>query len=362
MNSKDAHDVSRFIPLNAIPSLDGIRAFSFMLVFLSHAGLGHIVPGGLGVTIFFFLSGYLITTLLREEYESSGRVDFRNFYVRRALRILPPFYLILAIAVMLTLLIGRTGLNFHAVLAQILHLSNYWTILNTNAGIPMGTGVYWSLAVEEHFYLVFPLLFVTIQRMPGRTQAGILLSLCLAILIWRCALIFMMDATTDRTYLATDTRVDSILFGCAVAVYWNPVFDEGRLQSRAWLPLIVAALLAMILSLVIRDGRFRETLRYTVQGVALAPLFVFAIRDHRHWLVRWLNWGPVRLLGRLSFVLYLCHVILLDLADQYLFHFRPVERHATALIAALAVALLVRALVEQPCARISARFRGVRRR
>jgi len=78
-----------------IPSLDGLRAVSFLLVFVGHAGLDRFVPGGLGVTIFFFLSGFLITTLMRNEYERTGGVNLRHFWLRRALRILPPFYLVL---------------------------------------------------------------------------------------------------------------------------------------------------------------------------------------------------------------------------------------------------------------------------
>src|SRR5229473_790790 len=81
-----------------VPSLDGLRAFSFLLVFVAHAGLEGIVPGGFGVTVFFFLSGYLITTLMRQEFERYGDVSLKHFYLRRVLRILPPFYLVLIAA------------------------------------------------------------------------------------------------------------------------------------------------------------------------------------------------------------------------------------------------------------------------
>ena len=84
-----------------IPSLDGIRGLSFLLVFVAHAGLDNYVPGGFGVTIFFFLSGFLITSLLRTEFEKHAAVSLRHFWLRRILRILPPFYLVLAAAVLL---------------------------------------------------------------------------------------------------------------------------------------------------------------------------------------------------------------------------------------------------------------------
>src|SRR5271165_2481206 len=85
------------------PSLDGLRAVSFLLVFLAHAGLDHQVPGGFGVTTFFFLSGFLITSLMRLEAQS-GSVSLKHFYLRRVFRILPPFYLVLALATVLAVL------------------------------------------------------------------------------------------------------------------------------------------------------------------------------------------------------------------------------------------------------------------
>src|SRR5690242_11117871 len=87
-----------------IPSLDGIRALAVMIVFVAHAGLGSWVPGGFGVTVFFFLSGYLITTLLRMEYDRSGTISLKDFYLRRVLRIFPNMYTVLFVASALTML------------------------------------------------------------------------------------------------------------------------------------------------------------------------------------------------------------------------------------------------------------------
>jgi peptidoglycan/LPS O-acetylase OafA/YrhL len=143
-----------------IPSLDGLRAVSFTMVFLAHAGLRGL-PGGFGVTVFFFLSGYLITTLLRVEMEDSGTISFKHFYLRRALRILPPFYIVLTVATGLTWLGLLAGwLETMPVLAEALHFSNYWFASHGWTGTAMGTGVLWSLAVEEHFYLGFPALLL----------------------------------------------------------------------------------------------------------------------------------------------------------------------------------------------------------
>ena len=112
-----------------IPSLDGIRAVAAMLVFVSHAGWSHIIPGGFGVTIFFFLSGYLITTLLRREFEKTGSINFKNFYLRRVYRIFPPLYIILFLISILAL----TGIVEHqmrpwAVVSQVFYWTNYYMI------------------------------------------------------------------------------------------------------------------------------------------------------------------------------------------------------------------------------------------
>src|SRR5437762_5937586 len=108
-----------------IPSLDGLRAVSIGLVFAGHVGFD-LTPGGFGVTVFFFLSGYLITTLLRIEHQGTGRVSLRDFYLRRVLRILPPFYAVLALAIVLALVGFLPGeLKAAPLIAQLTHLTNY---------------------------------------------------------------------------------------------------------------------------------------------------------------------------------------------------------------------------------------------
>jgi peptidoglycan/LPS O-acetylase OafA/YrhL len=105
-----------------IPSLDGMRTIAFLMVFLSHAGAAHIVPGGFGVTVFFFLSGYLITTLLRREYEKNQFINFKHFYLRRIVRIWPSFYLVLFLATILTLIGVLEGeMELPGFLSQVLH-------------------------------------------------------------------------------------------------------------------------------------------------------------------------------------------------------------------------------------------------
>src|SRR4028119_1265646 len=171
-----------------IPSLDGIRTIAFLIVFVSHAGATHLVPGGFGVTVFFFLSGYLITTLLRREYEENQVINLKHFYLRRLVRILPGFYLVLFLASILTLIGVLEGeMQLPGFLSLVLHYYNYYEAFAGGYGIPPGTSVYWSLAVEEHFYCLFPFLYISLLKrgVSPQRQRLIIWGICLAILIWK---------------------------------------------------------------------------------------------------------------------------------------------------------------------------------
>ena len=345
-----------------IPSLDGIRAISFLLVFVAHCGLEDVVPGGLGVTVFFFLSGYLITTLLRTEYERHSHIKLRHFWLRRGLRILPPFYLVLLIAYALPLLNGTfSTANALAFMAQALHISNYWVIAHGYTGFPeySGTGVYWSLAVEEHFYLVFPFLYLLLrrQKLVAQHQAAVITLMCGLVLLWRFYLTWNGTASPDRTYMGSDTRLDSILFGCLLAVYHNPMLDPRHGTARTWAVLLLPlAALLLLCSLLVRNEVFRETLRYSLQGVALLLVFSAAIR-YPYWpLFRWLNTRPMKLLGTLSYSLYLVHLgVIYTVRDALHVDTFP-ALVALSLAIAVLLAWLIYQWVEKPCAALRRRL------
>jgi peptidoglycan/LPS O-acetylase OafA/YrhL len=347
-----------------LPSLDGIRAGAFLLVFLAHAGLDAVLPGGFGVTVFFFLSGYLITTLLRQEFSTTGTISLKQFYLRRVLRILPPFYLVLTLAVVAArwgVLPG--GLQQGAVAAQMLQFANYRIVLDGYRGMPAGTGVYWSLAVEEHFYLLFPLFYMWLQRrrLSGRSQAALLWSLCGVVLAWRCVLVGLFHATPERTGLATDTRIDSILFGCALAVHGNPSLDRPARVSERTLKVLLLPLSAALLAFtfVCRDATFRETFRYTLQGLGLYVPMVVALRYPTWAPVRILNYRPVAFIGVLSYSLYLAHHVILNVVGVHVTS-SPVVRAGVALVVATLFALGSHVAVEKPCAVLRKRLSGPR--
>ena len=356
--------------MNAIPALDGIRAVSFLIVFVAHAGLAWIVPGGFGCTVFFFLSGFLITTLMRGEWARSGQINIREFYLRRVLRILPPLYLTMAALVGVAFLGGlnqtpQRQLEFVPTLYQIFHFSNYFIIGNTDLNLIEGSSPLWSLAVEMHFYFIYPFVFIFMmqRRFSASAQALTLGGLCLAILAWRCVLVYGMGAPEIRTYMGSDTRMDSMLFGCILGVYHNPVIDPVRLEDpkTKFAALFGAAHSCSSAACLFRDPGFRETLRYSLQGLALIPVFYLAVVDHERPWFRWLDFGPVRYVGWISYSLYLCHKSFINMVEN-LWPGGPQFAIATiALVISLLFSVAMYKLVEQPIARVRKNMRAAAR-
>jgi peptidoglycan/LPS O-acetylase OafA/YrhL len=307
-----------------IPSLDGLRAISILIVLVSHAGYGSVVPGGLGVTIFFFLSGYLITTLLMDENDRSGQIDIKKFYLRRAFRLFPPLLVTLVIAyslVRLGLLGG--GISWAGVLAQLLYFANYYGLFfdpgNTTAA---GTSILWSLAVEEHFYMIYPAIMagLLVLGLSRQRIVVILATACLAVLAWRMYLAGLPTFQPERTYYSSDTRVDSIIFGCLLALAANPR-DEKPGSSNPFLRPMSAALLAaaaivIMMTIIWRDVYFRETFRYSLQGLALIPIFYFAIKYAAYFPFTLLNHSWVVKIGVYSYAIYLMHYIVINVIEK----------------------------------------------
>jgi len=150
---------------------------------------------------------------------------------------------------------------------------------------------------------------------------------------------------------ATDTRLDSILFGCVLALWGNPMLDQKPRHS--WVASILG-LIVLLATFVIRTPEFRETFRYTLQGIALMPLFISAIRLHDHWALKWLNSPALQLMGVLSYTLYMVHYPILNLAEKWSDNRLIIGVSALAISIALSYA--VHLLVEKPMANLRRRF------
>jgi len=335
-----------------IPSLDGIRTIAFLIVFLSHLGADNTFPGAFGVTVFFFLSGYLITTLLRREYEQNQFINLKHFYLRRILRIWPVFYVVLSLASILTL-IGVLGgeVKLPGFLSQALHYYNYYATFVDRSGVAPGSGVYWSLAVEEHFYCLFPFLYISLlkRRVSPQRQMLIIWGICLAILIWRCVLVFGMGVDQNSIIFLSDTRIDSILFGCALAVNGNPVLDTPYGSDRLWKYFVLpAGITVILLSFIGGSIEFDSTLRYTIQGIALHGLFIAAIRFPDWGVFQILNWNWMRFIGLLSYSLYLVHHTVIRAVNLYLPQISVALQGAMSLLISFILAYALYRYIELP--------------
>lgn len=298
-----------------IPGLDGLRAISVIIVLMAHFGLGHIIPGGFGVTVFFFISGFLITRLLIAETETQGKIKLKQFYIRRIIRLYPALLFMVLVSSALFGSFGLGGPTWHELIAALGYGMNVLLTLQAQGfgETYMSWNPLWSLAVEEHFYLFFPVLLVAFGRKWNRAALAVTGLVVLAPL-WRAWIVFStsMDANV-YTYVMTDARMDSILWGCLASLVLHAY---PRLIHRkffiGWLPTMIAGL-ALILTLIVRDPEFRNIARYSVQGAALLVLicnlyFYSALR----FAIQWLEWGPLAWLGRMSYPLYLWHYVMLD--------------------------------------------------
>lgn len=334
--------------------LDGLRAVAVGIVFVGHIGLFKAFPGGFGVTIFFFLSGFLITTLLRLERAKTGTVSLRDFYLRRFLRINPPLWMAMILAAGLVLLgLPHIDLSALALTGQALFFSNYLPGFAKDDGVPIPL---WSLAVEEHFYLVFPLFFLMLsRRLPVRTIAAVCLGLCVVVMgirFWNLLALGIVEAN----YYWTHTRIDSILFGCVLALWGNPVAERDGWRP-GWLALALA-IGAVLLSFAIRDDIFREGARYTLQGVALFVLFAWVMRAKG--LVPWLlNHPLMQRIGLYSYTIYLIHYPLILAVKALVPGLHPLGVGLAAGLGSMAVGWAINVAIEQPAARMRRRLNRV---
>jgi peptidoglycan/LPS O-acetylase OafA/YrhL len=333
-------------PSGHIAGLDGLRAIAVLIVMLSHGGFGRIVPGGFGVTIFFFLSGYLITTLLRRERTLSGNISLPEFYFRRVVRIFPPMYIAIVLAILLAVF-GLSDRNIvHSGLVwDVLFLTNYAPLFGgpSDIAIPL-----WSLDVEEHFYLVFPALYLLLSRWGSNANAAaILLGLCALILIIRIVTAIQIE-DFGALYYWTHTRIDSILFGCCLGLWNNAQFGECDRFSNRWL-WIAMALAMLLISFAVRNDIFRQTLRYTLQGAALFVIFNFIIRDQGR-VRNMLENVTMRFVAKLSYSLYLLHVPVYTAVNQSLPGLSVLLRLVIGTIATFAMCYCIYIFVEKPLA------------
>jgi len=326
---------SRPATLRYLPGLDGIRAISVLAVMVFHHYLvgGHEAgwaPGGfLGVEVFFVVSGYLITSLLLGERRETGRVSYRQFYLRRARRLLPALYLLLAFVVAYSLLFlpDAIGTLKSDVVAALTYTSNWWQIIAgrsyfVEAGRPELLKHLWSLAIEEQYYLAWPFLLMLGLRKLGRQR--MLVAILTTALASTVLLAVLAHGNIDDAYYNTFSRLSGLLLGSAFAFPFAPYRIRGAPGRGVRIALDIAGAFGLFFLL----SAFGVLHHFGIHGytyptsikddlavfhggfllVDLATLLVIAAAVHpRSDVGRALGWEPLRWIGVRSYSLYLWH-------------------------------------------------------
>ena len=339
-----------------ILALDGLRAVSILLVLFSHAWLGHIVPGGLGVTIFFFISGFIITRLMITEWDASGTVSIKKFYLRRFFRLMPAL-IVFVLASLIVMQMAGVHWAWVELASVFFYFANYFGIFIGFSGdvLPPPLSITWSLAVEEHFYMVFPFVFLTLIGLPKRFLMAVL-SLSVILLVWRVYLVYgvgLDHLAHDRIYKATDTRADSIMYGTAFAVLMSRFPAAAEIFHRR--ATLIVGVVLMLVSLLYRDENFRESYRYSLQGIALACMFSYLVLNDT-FASRLLSAKVMNYLGKISYSLYLYHWLVFGIITVWIPMLSLPVRIIIMIVASLVLADLSYRLIERPCLNYGRRY------
>ncbi len=357
-----------------VRSLDGVRAVAVLLVFCFHAALvfpffkNHLQGGFLGVDVFFVLSGFLITSVLLQEFDRAGDINFKNFYLRRFLRLTPAYWLFLA-----TMFCFAGALFPREIAAQayahdnflyaLFYLTNWQRALNGSdiAGL---LGHTWSLAIEEQFYLIWAgLLFLMLRRFRRNSIIFTTAAIICAAALFRAAR-WHGKESVDYLYNAFDSRIDALLIGCLASqlISWGKIpktFLASRgFASCAFFCLLIAVAVVFNLS-ESYNSAFLYLGGFTVfalaVGVCIAWLAGNAKNPSKNRLQKLLETKPLVWIGKTSYGIYLWHTAAISLTFPVFG--KPLVRLLAALILTFSLAALSYYLVETPFLKLKKRFK-----
>lgn len=308
-----------------LPSIDSLRALAVLAVIIYHVDVNYLPGGFLGVDLFFVLSGYLISSLIIKEYRKTGSLNLYNFYIRRARRLLPAVYFMITVGLVVMVLFNEVLLrksHLDAIFGYI-YSSNWWYIFHKldyfdSFGAQSPFKHLWSLAIEEQFYMIFPLLFLLVNR-KKKSKDGtyklnknflyVVLGLILVSLI---AHILLFDINNiSRIYFGTDTRAFSLLVGVVGAILYpmERLHAKVTLQQNMLYSVVSLVSIATLITVMIYTSEYNTLLyRGGFLLVAILGLIVIISSGKQHTLMsRLLSFKPVVFIGKISYSLYLWH-------------------------------------------------------
>ena len=308
-----------------LPSIDSLRALAVLAVIIYHVDVNYLPGGFLGVDLFFVLSGYLISSLIIKEFRKTGTVNLYNFYIRRARRLLPAVYFMITVGLVVMVLFNEVLLrksHLDAIFGYI-YSSNWWYIFHKldyfdSFGAQSPFKHLWSLAIEEQFYMIFPLLFLLVNR-KKKSKDGtyklnknflyVVLGLILVSLI---AHILLFDINNiSRIYFGTDTRAFSLLVGVVGAILYPMERLHAKVTPQQNMIYSVVSLvsIATLITVMIYTSEYNTLLyRGGFLLVAILGLIVIISSGKQHTLMsRLLSFKPIVFIGKISYSLYLWH-------------------------------------------------------
>ena len=314
-----------------LPSIDSLRALAVLAVIIYHVDVNYLPGGFLGVDLFFVLSGYLISSLIIKEFRKTGTVNLYNFYIRRARRLLPAVYFMITVGLVVMVLFNEVLLrksHLDAIFGYI-YSSNWWYIFHKldyfdSFGAQSPFKHLWSLAIEEQFYMIFPLLFLLVNR-KKKSKDGtfklnknflyVVLGLILVSLI---AHILLFDINNiSRIYFGTDTRAFSLLVGVVGAILYpmERLHTKVTPQQNLIYSVISLVSIATLITVMIYTSEYNTWLyRGGFLLVAILGLIVIISSGKQHTVMaRLLSFKPVVFIGKISYSLYLWHFPILVL-------------------------------------------------
>jgi peptidoglycan/LPS O-acetylase OafA/YrhL len=337
-----------------LPALDGLRMIAVAMVILYHVGYEKI-PADLGVSLFFVLSGFLITWLLLKEHAKTGTVSLKTFYLRRVFRLLPAYYVFLGVA--LAIYYGRshsaTPTRTDIILPSLLYYTNYFNAFHDHPPTPVSHT--WSLAVEEQFYLLWPLVFGFFITRGGRAVARFLAISIGLVLAWRSYLYLYLHVGTAYVTNAFDTRFDTLAIGCLAAVLTRSrrvLAAAEAISRRSVYPMITLLLIAGFRAL---PETFHYPFGLTIEAglLAVVILQIMQLASRPAW--RWLGHPVAKYVGSISYPMYLYHGLCNAAVTRFLPD-RSIGRFALVLGLAIALGTMSFYLVEKPFLRLRQRF------